>query len=164
MAFGGISDRRILRSRPVKVRGNDAIRTRCIGLGTRSIWPSVPSFEWINGARVRAPAYALARSQATSVRCPAMSASMYATIAKPSVRNASTFPDRAGGGDGLDETSSCHPGRGRHQAWFTEIADVGTGRLLDGVQGRDVAGPHHHSNPAGSVTRRDLASSVVGVA
>jgi len=71
MAFGGISDRRILRSRPVKVRGNDAIRTRCIGLGTRSIWPSVPSLEWINGARdSRQGADGVACDTSSTVRSP----------------------------------------------------------------------------------------------
>ncbi len=42
---------------------------------------------------------------------------------------------------GLDETLFCRQGRWRRQAWSTRIVDVGAGRLLDVVEGRDTTGP-----------------------
>lgn len=41
---------------------------------------------------------------------------------------------------GLDETLFCRIGRWRTQAWSTQIVDVGAGRLLDVVPGRDATG------------------------
>ena len=41
---------------------------------------------------------------------------------------------------GLDETLFCRIGRWRLQAWSTQIVDVGAGRLLDVVAGRDATG------------------------
>ena len=42
---------------------------------------------------------------------------------------------------GLDETLFSRVGRWRRQAWSTQIVDVGEGRLLDVVEGRNAAGP-----------------------
>ena len=42
---------------------------------------------------------------------------------------------------GLDETLFCRVGPWRRQAWSTSIVDVGGGRLLDVVEGRDATGP-----------------------
>jgi transposase len=51
--------------------------------------------------------------------------------------------DRLGAPDaiGLDEVLFCRQGRWRHQRWSTQIVDVRAGKLLDVVEGRDVAGP-----------------------
>jgi transposase len=43
-------------------------------------------------------------------------------------------------GQGLDETLFARFGRWRTQAWASSIVDVGTGTLLDMVEGRDSAG------------------------
>jgi transposase len=52
-------------------------------------------------------------------------------------------PDRIGDVEalGLDETLFCRVGRWRRQAWSTQIVDVGEGRLLDVVEGRNAVGP-----------------------
>lgn len=42
---------------------------------------------------------------------------------------------------GLDETLFCRLGPWRAQSWSTSIVDVGAGRLLDVVPGRDTLGP-----------------------
>jgi len=42
---------------------------------------------------------------------------------------------------GLDETLFCREGPRRRQRWSTSIVDVGDGRLLDVVAGRDTTGP-----------------------
>ncbi|MCL1594863.1 MAG: transposase [Actinomycetia bacterium] len=42
---------------------------------------------------------------------------------------------------GLDETLFSRVGRWRRQAWSTQIVDVGEGRLLDVVEGRNATGP-----------------------
>jgi transposase len=52
-------------------------------------------------------------------------------------------PDRIGKPTalGLDETLFCRQGPWRRQAWSTSIVDVGAGRLLDVVPGRDSIEP-----------------------
>lgn len=42
---------------------------------------------------------------------------------------------------GLDETLRCRLGEWRRQSWTTQIVDVGTGQLLDVVEGRTASGP-----------------------
>jgi hypothetical protein len=42
---------------------------------------------------------------------------------------------------GLHETLFCRQGRWRRQVWSTQIVDVGAGRLLDVVEGRDATEP-----------------------
>lgn len=50
--------------------------------------------------------------------------------------------DRVGEVDalGVDEVVFARQGRWRTQAWSTSIVDVGTGQLLDVIQGRSAAG------------------------
>jgi len=62
---------------------------------------------------------------------------------------------------GLDETLFARFGQWRTQAWATSIVDVGTGTLLDMVEGRDSAGPIAWLNQRGVDWRAQVRYGVL---
>lgn len=68
-------------------------------------------------------------------------------------------PDRIGPPTaiGLDEVLFCRLGPWRAQSWSTSIVDVGAGRLLDVVEGRDTKGPSKWLEARGEEWRSNIA-------